>query len=363
MKQIIKITLLVFFLCIITVCADAATSKLEIDHIEITSDEKVLLRSSGNSGKIKIDPAQDLVIQIKLENNYADNTENDIENVRVVAAIEGIDDGKDLWDDSEELRVRADSYKTVKLRLEVPEDASSYESYDLEISATGRDQNGTEHSDSAVFELEVKREEHELVFEKLYVNDVYCGDDARVRLELRNTGEEYEEDVELKIIIDGYGTAFMDNFDLAEIDEEDEINIYSLSKALDTEGIRPGRHGLIARAEYDDRRKSTEKEIEFSIHDCGTSAEYDAETEEEPRVEVLTERYSNPKRELSWLFGENKEVILEMPPTGAIIAKYPVAEEEKKGEGFSIFVLLLGCVAVIAGIIFVLTQTKASSLF
>ena len=340
------IFILIFLLLAIPAIADS--SELEIDGVEITSDGKTLL-STSSSGKIRVDPGAELSINVRLENLFDDDSDMRIEDIRVTAMIEDIDDGSDISDESDKIYVREESKRTVKLKLKIPKDASSYQDYDLEIEARGYDEDGVLHEDDVVIDVEVEREEHELVFEKLWINDVYCDRQAAVRIELQNIGEEFEEDIELTILSNELGTLFMDRFDLPSIDDE-EANTYTKTKQIDVEELEPGLHAITVKVEYDEEKGLIEKTIEFTVESC-SSAEQAAITEEE-RVDRTTERYSNPKRDLSFLYSDEEQVVLQMPPAAAWTPKVPQPAPEDNT--FSTLVLMLANIALIAFIILLL---------
>ncbi|MBU2561388.1 MAG: hypothetical protein KKD17_03755 [Nanoarchaeota archaeon] len=340
------IYILIFTLLANAVAVMAASSHLEIDKVEITSDGSTVLSTSSSSGSFDVEPGQELSIKVILENTYDDKTDNDIEEVEVTARIEGIDDGDDISDESDTVTVRAEGKKTIKLKLKIPKDASSYESYDLEITAVGEDQNGTEQSDEAVFDVDVEREEHQIVLERLQMSNMYCERDATIRIELQNIGEEDEEDVELKVISDQLGTVFSDTFDLPSIDDDEEDNIYSETKRLDLDGLSPGSHTLTIRVLYDDGMERIEKELDFRVEECGRKADT-GRYEEETGEEMPLDRYSNPNRDLRFLFGPaEQEVVVQMAPQMPK-APQPPRPAALKESAFSIVVLVLANIAII----------------
>jgi len=291
-------------------------------------------------------------VKVWIENTYDDDTDNDIDDVRVVGRIDDIDAGDDDYD-SETVDVRADSKKMVTLNFDIPKDASSYESYDLEIEACGDDQNGTEHCDSAEFDIDVDRMEHELVFDSLRVGDIRCGEDLDFRVEIQNIGEQEEWDVELKVYNNELGILFQDIFDLGSISDDYEDSTYSKSKRLDADGLSAGTHTLIISLLYDNGREDLERRLMFNVDDCNSKDEAE-EKEERKREYVEVERYSNPNRDTTFLFGDQKEaVVVEMPPPGIPSASLPTGTPAKDS-WFGTLVLLLGNIALIIFIVLLL---------
>jgi hypothetical protein len=177
MNKTMLVVLLVFLASILAAVANAASTKLEIDKVEITSGSSTL--KTGTTGNFKVNQGQELRIKVKLENLYSDSSDNDIEDVAVSARIRDIDDGDDLEESYDDTYMRADGYKTVTIELEIPEDADTDQSYDLEITAEGTDQNGTLQTDEAYFEIEVKEsydeeDEEQDAAEQRYLEEYYA---------------------------------------------------------------------------------------------------------------------------------------------------------------------------------------------
>lgn len=344
----LKKYLILLFLILACAQAASANTKLDIDRIKITADGRELLSTTGSSGSINVRPGDELSIEIRLENTFDDDTDMRIKEIVVTARIEDIDDGDDVSDRTDRLYIRADSRRTARLRLDIPDDASSYQDYDLEIKASGHDENNTEHEDETMIDLEVDREEHRLVLNRLWVNDVACDGYAAVRLELENTGEEYEEDVELYITSPELGTLFRDRFDLPSINDQD-TNIYRKEKRLDVPMLSPGLNTITVMAEYDDKEETLEKSINFRVEDCRTPAQ--AALDREEKIIRTTEPYSNPGRDTTSLFGDQDKVEVVLPDIADRAPKVPTPPPRESG--FSTFVLFLANIAMIAFIILI----------
>ncbi|MBW2997003.1 hypothetical protein KY349_01540 [Candidatus Woesearchaeota archaeon] len=353
-----KLAYILFFLLLANAfLVFADSSELEIDRVEITRDGETILSTSSSSSSIDVDPGDELVIKVRLENTFDDDSDIRIEDIRVTAVIEDIDDGDDLSDESDKVYVRADSKRTVRLKLIIPDDASSYQDYDLDIYAYGYDDDTDKlHEDDVVIDVDVEREEHELVFERLWINDVYCDRDAGVRIELENVGEEFEEDVELMIISDELGTLFRDRFDLPSVDDDD-ANVYKKDKQIDVDDLRPGLHAMIVRVEYDEGDKVLQKTLDFRVEDCDSTP---GDTIVDDRTDRATDRYNNLKRDLSFLYdGDDEEVEVVMPP--AIVAGGPtVPTPPPRESAFSTVVLALACIAIIAFIVLLVLSLRES---
>ena len=351
-KQAYIVHIVLFIILANAFLVSADSSELGIDRIEITRDGETILSTRGSSASIDVEPGDELLIKVRIENTFDDDSDVRIEDIRVTAVIEDIDDGNDLSDESDKVYVRADSKRTVKLKLIIPDDASSYQDYDLEIHAYGYDDDtGKLHEDDLVIDVDVMREEHELVFERLWINDVHCDRNAAVRVEIENIGEEFEEDVELSVLNDALGTLFRDRFDLPSVDDDD-ANVYKKEKQIGVDDLMPGLHSITVRAEYDEGDKVLQKTIEFRIEDCGLTQS--SGIVEQDSTYRTTERYNNPKRDLSFLYEDKDgEVEVVMPPVASAgLPQVPVPAPRESG--FSIFVLIVACITIIIFIVLLL---------
>jgi hypothetical protein len=334
---------LIFAIIIVLAADTLALSKLEIGRIEISNSDRTIITTSSNTGSFEVDPGDTLRIEVKLENNYPDSSDNDITDVSVYAEMRGMDDGDES--DSENVDVIAGSTRTVKLRIEIPDDASSYRSYDLVISAEGRDANGTMHSDDAVFDVEIKRKENELVFNTLQVSDATCGRDAELRIELENIGEEEEQDISLVVTNNEAGTVFRDTFDLSSINDGEEDSIYETTEGISTDDMSTGTQTLYVRVTYDNGKKSLDRTITFQAEGCRETAPVTDTTGSTKRTEQTTERYSNPNRDVNWIYGE-ETIVVDAPLPGMPVPSPPRVAEPKES-GFSLAVLALANLAII----------------
>ncbi|MBN1544630.1 hypothetical protein JW898_04160 [Candidatus Woesearchaeota archaeon] len=149
--------LMVLFTVLLAASAIGASSRLDIDKVEILSGTKTL--TSGTGGSFKVTQGDEIRVRVKVKNTYSESSHNDIDELSVVARIRDIDDGDDIDDEIDDTYVRAYGYKTVTLELDIPDDADTDQSYNLDIIAEGTDQNGTLHTDEAHFDIEMKEKE------------------------------------------------------------------------------------------------------------------------------------------------------------------------------------------------------------
>jgi hypothetical protein len=349
MKRLIVLAVLAFILSSACVVAE---SKLQITKVEITSGGETLLSTSSASGRFNAEAGDTLRVKVRLENNFAESTHTDITGITARATIEGLGNA-DATDQESALSIMANGERTVTFRLEIPEDASAYESYYLVVTAAGTDENNGAQEDEASYDIDVKRADNELDIDELDMEDVDCGEDGTLDIEVHNDGEDDLEDVQLTARIDDTGTVWKDMFDI------DSGETRSKSRRLDLTGISGGTHTLTVTLTHDDD-KEVEEDTDFRVEGCGSERrsydyEFDEYYGETPRKEVITEPYRNPNRDLTFLFRpEAQPVELQMPPP---VLKMP-REPTQKESGFSVIVLALANIAVIAFILLLLNSIR-----
>jgi hypothetical protein len=200
--------------------------------------------------------------------------------------------------------------------------------------------------------MEVRRKENELAFETVQVSDVDCDGYMNVRIEIQNTGEEEEQDVELRVIDDDLGTLWSDTFDVYSINDDDEYSSYRKTLNLDLKGLSPGTHTLQVQALYDNAVKSLEKNIQFNVRECGAVTSVGVAAQD--TTDRATERYYNPNRDTSALFGSGEvEVVVDLPPADAHVPSPPSVPATKES-GFGTFVLVIANIAIIVFIVLLL---------
>jgi len=358
-RTFILMVLLLAVLTFSAAAAEAASSNLELDRIEITSGGENLLVTSSNSGRIDVEPGDELSIRVRIRNTLDDDTDETIEDASVSVRIEGMDE-TDTIDFSEKVDIRAENYKTVKLRLRIPGDARSEESYDLEIKVSGRNSQGVVQDDEAVFDLEVMRDEHKIVFDKFHLSDPNCDGFSTLTIELRNVGEWAEEDVKLVVGSGRTGTIFRDLFDLESVNDFIDESEYSRQKRVDLTSLRSGRYTITATATYD-LNENTEN-TDLWVHPCGSQAGWSDGEMREGSVEQATERYSNPKRDTKFLFADAQDTdMIEVHlPEQEINQQYNLPGQDKKDDkggdtiSFGTLVLLLANIVLIIFIILII---------
>ena len=289
-----KILLGIFFLLIVAQVAFAAGDKLNITDIDVEVDGK----SSNNlkDGKTiskEAKPESEIEFKIKVKNSYngTGTGDLDIEDIQVTVTIEGIDDDDDLEEDAKEFDVNADDDKTVTVKFKLPLEVDEG-TYDVLIEAEGEDEDGLTHSTEARIDLEVEKEDHEVIFHRksLSPSEISCQRTTQLSVGVINTGAQEEEETVLEIANADLGVNLRETFDLSDdpFDSDSKfIKTYSVRVADD---VAPGIYPIVASVTFDDGDETETTTLDLAVGSCAAAQETSEEeaAEEEPEVVVVS---------------------------------------------------------------------------
>ena len=203
MKTNMKNILLVIVLFIVSSVAVSAANQLYIDDIDAWVDGKSESGVSSSGGTIDgIKPESTVKITIDFKSNYDSNNGNlDLEDIDVEARIlEIVDDGSgDLEADTYSIsKISPGRKKSVTFEFKIPLEVED-QTYSLEITAEGDDENGTSQSVTETLDVEVEKNSHELRFYRTDISsEKICEGSTTLDVGLVNTGTN-DEDVTLQI--------------------------------------------------------------------------------------------------------------------------------------------------------------------
>ncbi len=217
-------------------------------------------------------PGDQVEFKIKMENNFTDAQDVDIDNVQVTVTIEGVDDGDDLDDEANDFDLAPGRSKSSTVSFTLPDEVGEG-TYDVTIEAEGdTDRNGTQISTMKLV-LEVKKEKHELRLTRtaLSPEQVKCSRNAQLGVTVLNTGQEDEDDNTLTVSSSELGIDFKDTFDVVEGDFDEDMKFsktYSFSVPKD---LGAGSYPIAIRSTFDDGKKSVSKNVDMVVQECTTA--------------------------------------------------------------------------------------------
>lgn len=245
------------------------SEKIAINELEAKVDGKND-KNVPNGGKISAEakPGSKVELKITLENLYTAQEDIKIEDITVEATVEEIEDGEDLELESNEFDLSESREKTIKLEFEVPLDAEE-DSYNINMIATGKDSNGTEHRAEWNAELEVEKEKHEIAIGRVDINPktIDCQRLAALDAELLNLGSEEEKGVSIEILNGNLGISAKETGLVLGTETDD----YKFSKTFNfriADNAAEGNYPISVNAYNKDSKLVQYKKIDLKVMDC-----------------------------------------------------------------------------------------------
>jgi len=230
------------------VSADLIFSDIEV---KINNDEDSGASTTG--GSVEIKPGAELDIKVTIENDG----EFEVRNVDFEAILEEIDEDDDDMDADDDVGdINTGKDKVAKVEFILPYLLDHEETYYMVLKADGRDENGTNHEVEITVEMEIDKESHALYVEEYYLSksSVKCGEDVELFMQIRNIGEDEEEEVEIEVFMDSELYGFEDTVELTS-DISDPDNIYEKSVTIDTADWPTEDYSIKLAAFYDGKHE------------------------------------------------------------------------------------------------------------
>ncbi|MBI2657524.1 hypothetical protein HYX08_02405 [Candidatus Woesearchaeota archaeon] len=249
-----------------TQVASSTGNKLTITDIDVKIDGKTSSNIDDNDriGK-EAKPESSVELRITVKNDFTSSENVDIEDVTVIAAIEGIG-GTDIEDESNSFDLRPQSDKTATLKFKLPLGIDEGD-YNIAIEAQGEDENGDEHSDQADVELEVQKEKHDLRFLSFGFSPgiVDCSTDMTANARVMNIGSEDESNAAVDVSVDNGVSIARDNF---PIQSESSNAVTRLIRPDIGNRLEPGLHTLTANLYSSDGKVKDTRASSLTVLNC-----------------------------------------------------------------------------------------------
>ena len=329
--------------------AYAARQALEFSDVDVKVGSKTSKNlEDGDTIDDEAEPGDNVEFRIEVKNNFTDQEDLEIEDITVEVTIEGIDDGDDFDEESQDFDLGPGDDKRVTLKFEVPLEVEE-DTFDVEIRAEGEDENGTDHVAVMRLKLEVEKESHMLEITRATISpaDISCNRrNVQGSLAVVNIGNEDAEDVTVHILNSDLDIDITEEVDeLTAEPNEDESkfsNVFTFNVPNDADA---GSYPIIFRALYDDSRKKAEESVTLTVSDCATAkaaAKGTTGTKEEGEdVTVITPTTGKT----------TTAVVQPNAPAGTTVTQ----ESFLKSNAFVTGIIIAEVVAVIVGIVLVIS--------
>lgn len=260
------------------VTASTAITLQAENQLEITNDVKITYgdksKSAGHDDTVKdLRAGQEIEIEINVKNTFTEKEDVEVQDVlvRAVSGLLDIDEEEDVGD------LGPQDKEKVRFIVTLDEDASDG-TYDLEITAEGKDEFGARHGERMIVKLDITRKQHDIEIKGILVNPptVSCGDNVKVTANIRNSGRSNDNAVVVRVASPELNFGAMTN--PIELDENDEDSV-SFNVPVPATVPRPANYRINVETYYSTTTLSNSDVALLKVEKCGLGKE-----EEQPPV-------------------------------------------------------------------------------
>ena len=281
-------------------------ANLTISNVEVSVDGEDEDVEDGDKISEEAKPGSAVEFNIEAENLFNDGTE--IRDIEVSVTIQDIDNGDDLDDTADEFDLDSGDSDDVSISFSLPDDTEQ-NTYDVIITAEGKDENGRTQEARWELQLEVRREKHFVKISQaaLSPSAITCDKSTSMELEIINLGREQEDDVIVEIESDELGIDIKEDGIELDEDPDREDNSYSRTVNINLEDAKKGAYTLTVKTYYDSDKLSDTKTVELTVGDCAIGRVITTPVVSEPaavEIKVAPAVVEQPKQvvleELDW---------------------------------------------------------------
>ncbi|MFH1133677.1 MAG: hypothetical protein V1735_04240 [Nanoarchaeota archaeon] len=252
-------------------------SMLGIEDIDVTVHGK----SDNNlqdGGTIDIDakPGDNVAIDVRVKNRFSAGIDEDIseiDNIVIKVTIEGIDDGDDLEQESDEFALKAGRSGSETFRFTVPQKVEE-DTHTITISVEGEDGDGAAHGEEIELSLDVTKENHalqisEAAFQKATLS---CDRSNVLTFQVANIGANDEDQVVISARNTDLGVRFYEGPMEMSADTEEDDNIFMRQVVFTlNRSVAPGTYPFEIRVYYDTNVLADFRSVSFIVANCSAN--------------------------------------------------------------------------------------------
>ena len=259
--------------------------------LEVTDGHKL------DFGEEDVGPSSELRFNFNIENTFRDSDDIDIEDATVTVTIEGIDDGEDIDQDSEEFDVDSGQSHDLDVLINIPLSVAEG-TYDLAIEVEGDDTNGNTHTATMNLEMVIKKEGRDIIVAEtsLFPGKVICGGTSTLTATIKNLGRKIEEDAGIGIANPDLGVNYLQKrIELSEdpFDEDNEFTkIFTIT--ADKAKTKSGSYPIIVKSYIQEDIVWDTKTVNLEVEGCSDATESEDVTEETEVTEEETTEAETP---------------------------------------------------------------------
>jgi len=248
-------------------------TKLAIQKVNVKVDGKSHNDiTDGDTIKKDALPESNVKVKVYVEslfNGDIDAEDIDIENILVTVTIAGIDDGDDLEEESNEFNLRPGKEKSVEFSFDLPLYIDEG-TYDVDILVEGEDENNNDHEVVWQLQLNVEKDNHDLVIRdaKVSPNILTCSRTAELSFDVINLGQQDEDQIRVTVESADLELAFEEeDIELYSGDTKDDTT-YSKSLTINAKDLDIGVYSISIKAYYDTTKSGDSETVQFQVAEC-----------------------------------------------------------------------------------------------
>jgi len=239
-------------------------SMLEINKVTIMIDggsEKTMTDSDFTDSDLKAGTS--FVIRVYAKNDYATSTSIDMTGVEASISSDSdlnLDDTQSIGD------INPTHKEFAEFSGQIPTDAQDGDTYSIDVSADGVDDNGAEHYASTSRDIRVERKTDEISITKYKITPqtISCNGKVTISATLQNTGRYNEASTFLLIENDELG--IMEKFYSLAMQKDDSVSkTYSFNIDNTT---APGSYDFMLTTFYGSDKQSTSQVVTLNVDPC-----------------------------------------------------------------------------------------------
>lgn len=329
---------LIVFMFLMNV-AYAAETKLNFSHVDVKVGGRTSTNlKNGDTARDDAKPGDNVEVRVEMKNSYTSAENLKINNIKVKATLENIDNGDDLEEESNEFSLSPGSTKRVTLKYKLPLEVDE-NSFDIFIIADGSDKNTSQHNEMTI-KLNVNKDTHKIKITRdaLSPAEISCSrKNLQLAVTLLNIGTEDEDDVTLQISNADLGIDVKDNIgQLRAVPNEPESRFSKVYRFNVPSNADSGSYPINLRILYNNDRKLTEDTLTLTVNDCAAASQQNKTQTQS--VDLSTQPSGSTDR---------TTVVVQQVPPDTVVS----TEGFFKGNGFVIGIVAVEIIAVIAGIV------------
>jgi len=271
--------------------------RLILDDLDVTIDNeenKDLQNATAIPKTAK--PGSTITFDVRVKNTFTTIEKTKLEDAFITVRLEGINDGEDLEKESNTFELPADRTRLETFRFTLP-GLIDEDTYVVHIEAEGEDENGRIHSAELELELDIRRENHDILVQNLQIDPVKasCGESVTLSFDLLNYGQGEEESAAYTIQNPALGIVLSEGPIYLDDPETEDYSSHITRRIALPANAPAGNHNIEVRSYYDTDQLSNLGRVFLEVMCAPAAPEVQPVAEpEQPEAQPEEELFPEP---------------------------------------------------------------------